>query len=275
MAKTCDYVRDFLWRNGFSRDYADELMERLGSKFPPEQMEDRQLVTGKLADLIGEDLRFCIAGDADGTAKPRVVAVVGPTGSGKTSCIAKMVANSMWVASETKHQAPVFRLVTTDGMRVASKEKLERLVSVLGLDVDTAYSGDDLAKLMAACREPGAGVDCVFIDTSGVSPRDGENSHKLRDILGVPELNADVYLTVPATMKYGDLEQTFDRYEPFGYRSVIVTKCDETESFGNVLSVLHKTQKPVSWITNGQEILHTLRRASPKLFREWLSGFYV
>lgn len=275
MAKTCDDVRDFLWQKGFSRDYTDELMERLRGKFPPEQMEDRQLVTGKLADLIREDLRFCIAGGVDGTAKPRVVAVVGPTGSGKTSCIAKMVAGSMLVASETKHQTPVFRLVTTDGMRVASKEKLGKLASVLGLEVDTVYSKEDLAKLLVACREPGAGVDYVFIDTSGVSPRDGENSHKLREILNLPGLDADVYLTVPATMKYSDMERTFERYEPFGYRSVIVTLCDETATFGNVLSVLHKTQKPVSWITNGQEILHTLRRASPKLFREWLSGFYV
>ena len=77
-----------------------------------------------------------------------------------------------------------------------------------------------------------------------------------------------------ATMKYGDLEQTFDRYEPFGYRSVIVTKCDETESFGNVLSILHKTQKPVSWITDGQKILLTIWNASPSFFKEWFSGFY-
>lgn len=274
MAKTCDDVRDFLWQNGFSRDYADELMERLRGKFPPEQMEDRQLVTGQLADLIGEDLRFSVASDVDGKVKPCVVAVVGPTGSGKTSCIAKMVAGSMLVAKGAKHQAPVFRLVTTDGMRAASKEKLERLMSVLGLDVDTAYSGDDLAKLMAACREPGAGVDCVFIDTSGVSPTDEENFHKLRDILGVSGLDADIYLAVPATMKYSDLERTFERYEPFGYRSVIVTKCDETESFGNILSILHKTQKPVSWITNGQKILLTIWNASPSFFKEWLSGFY-
>ncbi len=275
MAKTCDDVRDFLWQNGFSLDYADELMERLRSRFPPDQMDDSQLVMGNLAGVIGDDLRFCIADGFVGTAKPRVIAVVGPTGSGKTSCIAKMAAETMQTAREADSAAPVIRLVTTDGMRAASKEKLGKLASVLGLEVDTVYSKEDLAKLLVACREPGAGVDDVFIDTSGVSPRDGENSHKLREILNLPELNADVYLTVPATMKYSDLEQMFGRYEPFGYRSVIVTKCDETETFGNVLSILHKTQKPVSWITDGQEILHTLRRASPKVFQEWLSGFYV
>ena len=267
-------VQEFLCRNEFSHEYARELVERLRGKFTPKQMEDRQLVTGQLAEWIGEDLRFCIANGANGTAKPHVIVVVGPTGSGKTSCIAKMAAKTMQTARESGAGMPVIRLVTTDGMRFSFKEKLERLALALGLDVDTVYSREDLAKLMTAYRDPGEGVDCVFIDTSGVSPKDEEKSSKLRDILGLPGLDAEVLLTVPAPMKYSDLEQTFKRYELFGYKSVTVTKCDETATFGNVLSILHKTQKPVSWITNGQEVLHTMKNASPAIFREWLSGFY-
>lgn len=274
MGKACDDVQEFLWRNEFSREYADELMERLRGKFTPEQMEDRQLMKGQLADLIGGDLLFCSGGRPLCSAKPQVRVLVGPTGSGKTSCTARMAAELMETAREACCVFPVIRLITTDSNRVASKEKLEGLVSMLSLDVDAANSRDDLAKLMAAYREPGAGVDYVFIDTSGVSPKDRENSHKLRNILNLPGLDAEVFLTVPATMKYSDLERTFERYEPFGYRSVIVTKCDETETFGNVLSILHKRLDSVSWFCDGQGILHTLRRASSRLFQEWLSRFY-
>ena len=72
-----------------------------------------------------------------------------------------------------------------------------------------------------------------------------------------------------------DLENIIRNYEGFDFKSIIVTKCDETTSFGRVISVLSEKNKPVSWITTGQDVLNTIQRADPKWFLKNLSGFKI
>ena len=113
-----------------------------------------------------------------------------------------------------------------------------------------------------------------MIDTSGYSPNDYENIGKMRTVLDVPGLQAEVYLAITASTKAKDLETILRNYEPFNFKSVIITKLDETSTYGNVLSVLSEKNKAISWVTDGQYVLHYIKRAHPIRFLRYLEGFH-
>ena len=118
-------------------------------------------------------------------------------------------------------------------------------------------------------------VDAIFIDTSGFSPNDATHIAKMKLLLEVPGLNPDVYLTMTASTKTKDLLNIMQNYEPFGYKSVIITKCDESEQFGNVISALHEKHKSISFITNGQVAARDIEEANIVDFLIRLKDFRV
>lgn len=157
-------------------------------------------------------------------------------------------------------------------MRVAAIEQLKRWAEIINVNVDKAESSEDLKIL---CDSYVSNSDYIFIDTSGYSPNDYENIAKMRTTLNVKNLNENVYLAITAGVSAKDLENIIRNYEGFDFKSIIVTKCDETTSFGRVISVLSEKNKPVSWITTGQDVLNTIQRADPKWFLKNLSGFKI
>jgi flagellar biosynthesis protein FlhF len=265
-------IESLLEDNEFSNSYIEELKDKIRGEFKLEELDDEKLVMAQVIDWIGEDIS--IAPRFPGKKKPHVIIVVGPTGVGKTTTIAKMAAE-IKMAAKDKDRNPVIHMITTDNIRVAAKEQIERYAEVMELNVDKVDSKEDLENLLGVYSGSRSKGDFVFIDTSGFSPNDYEHISKLQEMLDVRNLKADIYLAVSATTKGRDLEKIFKNYEAFGFRSVIVTKCDETSTYGNVLSVLHEKRKSVSLITVGQEVLHKMRRADPVYFLRNLDGFDV
>ena len=270
--KTIVKIASLLEQNDFSPSYIEEIKERIRGAFNLEDLDDEQLVMDQVVDWLGEDIS--IAPRFPGKKKPHVIIIVGPTGVGKTTTIAKMAAAIITARKDAERNA-VIHMITTDSMRVAAREQLERYADAMDLIVDKADTKEDFEKILSLyIGSKGAG-DYVLVDTSGFSPNDYEHISRLQNMLDVRNLKADIYLAVSATTKARDLEKIFKNYEGFGFRSVIVTKCDETTSFGNILSILHEKRKSVSWIAVGQEILHTFERADPVFFLRNLEGFDI
>ena len=88
-------------------------------------------------------------------------------------------------------------------------------------------------------------------------------------------MNPDVYLSVSASTKASDLQTIFRNYEPLGYESVIVTKCDESKQIGNIISVLWDRRKTISYITDGQRVPRNIRKASIVDILLNLTGFNI
>ena len=117
--------------------------------------------------------------------------------------------------------------------------------------------------------------DYIFVDSSGYSPNDFDHILRMRQILDVKNFNEHIYLTVVAGVSASDLDNIIRNYETFDFKSVIVTKCDETKRFGRIISVLSERNKPVSWVATGQEIFKTIQPASKAFFLKRLTGFNV
>ncbi|WP_051537713.1 hypothetical protein [Treponema sp. C6A8] len=265
-------IEDMLYQNDFSKDYIKEISEKIRANFSLEQLENFDLVEHKVVDWIGESIEVALP---KVHRPPHVVIIVGPTGVGKTTTLVKLAAQFMLsYRKDERNQGrrPNLCFITTDFMRVGALQQLERFGDIMSYSVLKAEKTEDLKVLYDENKD---NMDAIFIDTSGCSPNDATHLAQMKLLLDIPQMNPDIYLAVTASSKARDLENIFKNYEPFGYNSVIITKSDESLQYGNVISVLHKKHKAVSYITNGQNVTQDLRQASIVDFLIRLEGFDI
>ena len=263
-------IEEMLEDNDFSFSYINMIEEKIRNDFSLEQLDNFDLVERRVIDWIGESIS--IAKDTV-FRPPHVYIIVGPTGVGKTTTLVKLAAQFVKnYAKDHNGQRPAICFITTDTMRVGAMEQLERWGKHMGSNVYKAEKAEDLKTLYDEYR---ANMDANFIDTSGFSPNDATHIAQMKLLLEVPGMNPDIYLAFMAGTKARDLQNIMQNYEPFGYKSVIVTKCDESEQFGNVISVLHDKHKSISYITHGQVASRDISKADVVDFLKRLEGFKV
>jgi flagellar biosynthesis protein FlhF len=211
--------------------------------------EKRELRRAVAADLAG---RFRVdSGFERKTEGPRVVALAGPTGSGKTTTLVKLAVRCGVAA-----RRPV-QILSMDNDRIAAADQLRAYSAVLGVGFQALETPAVLGQAIEECRYK----DLVLIDTPGYGSRELDAAADLARILaGHPAV--DVHLVLTASLKPADLSRAVDRFEIFRPNRLLFTKLDETESFGPLLSEAVRTGKPVSFLTNGQAIPEDLEPAT-------------
>lgn len=266
--ETIRRIEELLEQNEFTMSYIKMIEEKIRNQFSLEDLEDFKLVERYVVDWIGDSIQIA---QPRTFRPPHVYIIVGPTGVGKTTTIAKLASNAILDARSQKLPRPELCILTIDTMRVGAQEQLSKFGDILGKSVLKAESSEDVQKIYEDYKDH---VDYFFIDTSGYSPNDSTHISEMKNMLDV-KMNPDIYLSVSATTKASDLQNIFRNYEPFAYESVIITKWDETKQFGNVISVLWDRHKSVSYICDGQRVPKNIRRADVIEFLKNLSGFDI
>lgn len=263
-------IEEMLADNDFSFNYINMIEEKIRNDFSLEQLDNFDLVERRVVDWIGESISIA---KEPVFRPPHVFIIVGPTGVGKTTTLVKLAAQFVKnYATSHEGKRPEICFITTDTMRVGAMEQLERWGKHMGSNVYKAERAEDLKSLYDDYR---ANMDAIFIDTSGFSPNDATHIAQMKLLLEVPGMNPDIYLAFMAGTKARDLQNIMQNYEPFGYKSVIVTKCDESEQFGNVISILAEKHKSISYITHGQVASRDISKASVVDFLIRLDNFKV
>lgn len=268
-SESIENIERMLEENEFTKDYIKKIVEKIRSEFSLDELNDFKLVEKKVIDWIGESIQIA---PKKAFRPPHVIVIVGPTGVGKTTTVAKLAAQNIIAAKNKNISIPKIRMITIDRTRVAAEEQLKHYGDVMSIPVDKAEKAEDVKKLYEECKET---CDVVLIDTSGYSPNDSESIAKMKTILSVDNLNPDVYLAVTASTKARDLVNIIQNYELFGFSSVIITKCDETNQYGNVISILNEKHKPIAYITDGQGPARNIKRPEIKDFLIRLNSFEV
>jgi flagellar biosynthesis protein FlhF len=265
-------AQELLKMNDFSDRYIQVMIERLRKELSLEQLENPELVQDCLLEWIGESISIYEESKFTDYAhkKPKIMVLIGPTGVGKTTTISKLAA--IYGIGTDKISAIDVKMITIDGFRICAKDQLEQIGNIMRIPVSCAVSKEDLRKEIALSSED---TDLFLIDTIGKSPKDASKLGEMKEILEGAGRNAEFHLVISAGTKTSDLEDIMRQFEPFNYKSVVLTKMDETTSLGNLISALAEKRKSVSYITDGQTVPVDIRRASVIRFLTNLEGFKV
>jgi flagellar biosynthesis protein FlhF len=139
---------------------------------------------------------------------------------------------------------------------------------MMKLSIETVVDPADFTIALESLRH----CDYILIDTMGSSPYDKNKIEKLCECLSAnnTEYNVDVVLVMPSSIKYEDLQATYDNFDTLNIDTIMFTKLDETRGFGNIFSLAYETRKPISYFSVGQEVPEDLVKASGDFLVECL-----
>ncbi len=180
-----------------------------------------------------------------------VYALVGPTGVGKTTTIAKLAARYA-----ARHGTRDLALVTTDHYRVGAQEQLYTYGRLLGVPVHTAANGQELNAVLARLSDR----KLVLIDTAGMAPRDRQLAAQFAELRGGGK-RIRSWLVLTATTQQGDLGECLQRFGPVQPEAAILTKLDEATRIGGALSALIRGGLPLAYVCDGQRVPEDLQQA--------------
>jgi len=239
-------VRNRLLMAGFSDSYIKRLLKLV--KINPDS--DNKTAWQKVLDRLKGEVQTL---DEEFIDKGGVVALLGPTGVGKTTTISKLAARYV-----LKHGVDGLALVTTDCYRIAAYEQLRTVGRILGVTVRVVDENNSLDMTLKSLR----GKSLVLIDTAGLNVRD-PNLQTQVNLLASTQARIRRFLVLPTTSQARVLLDTYEAYREAGLNGCILTKLDEAMHLGEVLGLVLEKRLPVSYLTNGQKIPDDVQLASP------------
>ena len=225
-----------------SEELARELIERVRGTAAGSEHDDTVLLKARIARLIEEEIDCC--GPIQITPGQRkLVALVGPTGVGKTTTIAKLAANF-----HLRHRQRV-GLITVDTYRIAAVDQLRTYADIIDLPMEVVATPRE----MRAAVNRLADFDLVLMDTAGRSPRDELRIQELKTMLTEAQPD-EVHLVLGSVASAASMRKTAERFAEIGATALVLTKLDEATGLGNLLPLLRCCRLPLSYVTNGQNV---------------------
>lgn len=240
--KNLKWTEDYLIQREFSQELIQGALEYLSHQ-NKEVLIDKTQILSELKNFLSKSIvREDISIDQykDGNT----ILFAGPTGVGKTITIVKMAAHIAAMRQKT------MRFLSVDRYKVGADSQLKTYSEYLKAPFYPINQVDELFRLLKENHES----HFTFIDTAGKSPRETIAIQELSEWISKAHQSIDVHLVVSATTKPADLHFIVDKYGLLNFKHIIATKLDETVYLGSILSIIYKTKKPLSFVTNGQEV---------------------
>ena len=253
--------------SGMNRDHLDMIMKLSIEHMPFKMRQNSETVKRYFTAL----LRKMIPIRTETLVKPpnkKIFMLVGSTGVGKTTTIAKLTARFA-LKSDIEYKVG---LLVLDTYKIGAVEQLSQYARMMKVQMDTVISPVDFADKLDRMGDK----DYIFIDTMGSSPYDLEKIESIKEFLDSGKYSNDieVMLVLPSSLKYEDLLEGYDSFSKLNIDTIMFTKLDETKGFGNIFSLIHDIQKPISYFSIGQEVPEDIIVAkSDYLVESLLHGF--
>lgn len=250
-----------LARQRVASDLAKDLVDRVRRSLGADGCQDPVAVRAMLREFVASMLPTCGELQPGPAGRAKRVALVGPTGVGKTTTIAKLAADLV-----IRRKLSV-GLITLDTVRVGAVDQLRAYADVLGIPLEVAAEPADLALSVRRLKDRAI----VLIDTPGCAARDAAGLGRLRECLArvTPD---EVHLVLAGCCDEPVLHETLDRYRDLGVNRVIFTKLDEAIGFGVVLNCLRAAGAALSYVTAGPNVPDDIQAGEAQILAGMIVG---
>ena len=221
---------------------ARDLIFRLRENCTPTQLSEANAAKTLLTAMVESEVRIGSPITLQRGAR-KIVALVGPTGVGKTTTIAKLAANFRL------RDGVKMGLVTVDTYRIAAVEQLRTYAEIIDLPMKVVTNPLEMRRAIDEL----AGLDLILIDTAGRSPRDELQIQELKSLLAEADVD-EVHLVLSMTSSIRSIQATAEKFTAANTTSLILTKLDEAAGMGGLLSVSRQVPLPISYLTTGQDV---------------------
>jgi flagellar biosynthesis protein FlhF len=224
--------------NGVHEKLAAKMFEKINAAAAGNPLDDER----SMGELLKRAIT-CRGSIAPTPGYPKVVALVGPTGVGKTTTIAKLAAH--YAINERKRVA----LASLDTYRIGAVEQLRVYGDIMRLPVEAASGQKDFRKVLSKHSDK----DLILVDTTGKCHRDHAHAGQLAEVLKMSG-PVETHLVLSVTLQEKILEQAHKQFAPLNVDGVLFTKLDEGMSFGSMLNFTLQTRLPFTYLTTGQRV---------------------
>jgi len=242
--------------NEVAEDMAKELVKTIREELPESQWRNEHRVRETLVRYIAS--RIDVAGPTvlEGPS-PRIIALIGPTGVGKTTTLAKLAAQFKL------REGHSVGLITIDTYRIGAVDQLRTYAEIIDVPLKVVLTPKELQRAVAEYKD----MDFILLDTAGRSQRDVLKMNELRQFLDAVRPD-ETHLVLSSTCGQKNVESVLERFNQFKIDRVLLTKMDEAVSFGIVLTVLQKTRQKLSYVTVGQDVPNDIEAGQPRKLAE-------
>ena len=243
-----------------SDEIAREIVFRMQDHCSVQQLEDVAATKALLTAMLESELN-CKGSIIPVKGERKVVALVGPTGVGKTTTIAKLAANFQL------REGLRVGLVTVDTYRIAAVDQLKTYAEIIDLPMQVVTNPFEMRRAL----DEMAGLDLILVDTAGRSPHDDLRIQELEHLIAGTGID-EVHLVMSGASSIDNWETTLDKFSTAGISSIVLTKLDEMQGLGPLLSLSRKTDLPISYLTTGQDVPEDIEPAETTRLTQLILG---
>lgn len=251
-------IVDIFKKRGIDKNWIEKKISKLKDK---SIKQDKQ----RLLSYLLNEIHHSIKVSKETLKNKKIIMLVGPTGAGKTTTIAKLAARYSYMLEKTYKVA----LLNLDNYKVGAKEQLSNYAEIMGLQHLSVNGVEDFKDQLEQLEE----FDVVLVDTTGISPFDIDKMMKnIRYISASTKYKIYINLVLPATIKYEDFNDMYNSFSFLNIDGLILSKLDETRYFGSIINFLIQDNiSPLAYISVGQDVPDDLLVASREYILDKLS----